>query len=98
MNYVQGVSGVGGWFLNIFVIFEMELVFGGIYFLGFGFLQFLSGDNDEVVMDFQIVLKKVCDVWLDQEVWCWKEVLESLVQLWDFVVEGIFGMCSIIGV
>lgn len=98
MNYVQGVSGAGGWPLNIFVTAEMEPVFGGTYFPGPGSTQpSSSGDNDEAVTDFQTVLKKVRDAWLDQEARCRKEASESLAQLRDFAAEGTLGTRSITG-
>ncbi|KAH8170149.1 spermatogenesis-associated protein 20 [Sarocladium implicatum] len=97
MNYVQGVSGAGGWPLNIFVTAEMEPVFGGTYFPGPGSTQPSSGDNDEAVTDFQTVLKKVRDAWLDQEARCRKEASESLAQLRDFAAEGTLGTRSITG-
>jgi uncharacterized protein YyaL (SSP411 family) len=97
MNYVQGVSGAGGWPLNIFVTPEMEPVFGGTYFPGPGSSQPSSGDNDEAVTDFQTVLKKVRDAWLDQEARCRKEASESLAQLRDFAAEGTLGTRSITG-
>ncbi|KAL2209938.1 DUF255 domain protein [Sarocladium strictum] len=97
MNYVQGVSGAGGWPLNIFVTAEMEPVFGGTYFPGPGSSQPSSDDNEESVTDFQTVLKKVRDAWLDQESRCRKEASESLAQLQDFAAEGTLGTRSITG-
>lgn len=97
MNYVQGVSGAGGWPLNIFVTAEMEPVFGGTYFPGPGSSQPSSDDNEESVADFQTVLKKVRDAWLDQESRCRKEASESLAQLQDFAAEGTLGTRSITG-
>ena len=97
MNYVQGVSGAGGWPLNIFVTAEMEPVFGGTYFPGPGSTQPSSDDNDEAITDFQTVLKKVRDAWLDQEARCRKEASESLAQLRDFAAEGTLGTRSITG-
>lgn len=95
MNYVQGVSGSGGWPLNIFVTAEMEPVFGGSYFPGAGSSQPPTGENEEVAADFLTVLKKVREAWLDQESRCRKEAAESLAQLRNFAAEGTLGTKSI---
>ncbi|KEY73129.1 hypothetical protein S7711_04878 [Stachybotrys chartarum IBT 7711] len=90
MNYVQAVSNAGGWPLNLFLTADLEPVFGGTYWPGPGAntAQRSSSENEEEILDFLSVLKKVRDVWRDQESRCRQEAKEVLGQLRDFAAEG----------
>ncbi|KAJ4857038.1 hypothetical protein T069G_07935 [Trichoderma breve] len=80
MNYVQAVSNSGGWPLNLFLTPELEPVFGGTYWPGPNFL---------------VILKKVRNIWKDQQARCRKEATEVIGQLREFAAEGTLGKRSI---
>ncbi|KAM4065554.1 spermatogenesis-associated protein 20 [Hirsutella rhossiliensis] len=82
MNYVQAVSNVGGWPLNLFLTPELEPVFGGTFWPG---------------PDFLTILRKVHDIWRHQEGRCRKEATEILGQLREFAAEGTLGTRGIVG-
>lgn len=96
MNYVQAVSNVGGWPLNLFLTPNLEPVFGGTYWPGPGLQRRASDDNADEVLDFLMILKKMRDVWIDQESRCRKEATEVIGQLSQFAAEGTLGTRAII--
>ncbi|XWW98318.1 hypothetical protein V2A60_006318 [Cordyceps javanica] len=91
MNYVQAVSRVGGWPLNLFVTPELEPVFGGTYWPGPNAARRAPDENAEDALDFLTIVKKVRDIWKEQEARCRKEATEVLAQLREFAAEGILG-------
>ncbi|OAA36061.1 DUF255 domain protein [Metarhizium rileyi] len=91
MNYVQAVSNVGGWPLNVFVTPNLEPVFGGTYWPGPGTSRRVSTDNEDELPDCLTIFKKVRDIWHDQETRCRKEASEVLAQLREFAAEGTLG-------
>lgn len=95
MNYVQAVSNSGGWPLNLFVTAELEPVFGGTYWQGPGVSRRTAEDHGDEPLDFLTILKKVQNIWKDQESRCRKEASEVLSQLREFAAEGTLGTRSI---
>lgn len=91
MNYVQAVSNVGGWPLNVFVTPDMEPVFGGTYWPGPGATRRSVGDQEDECPDCYTIFKKVRNIWGDQEARCRKEASEVLAQLREFAAEGTLG-------
>lgn len=91
MNYVQAVSNAGGWPLNLFLTAQMEPVFGGTYWPGPGAAPPATEENADEVLDFLMILRKVRDVWRDQESRCRKEAKEVMQQLQEFASEGVLG-------
>ncbi|KAK8145504.1 hypothetical protein G3M48_004353 [Beauveria asiatica] len=91
MNYVQAVSSVGGWPLNLFVTPELEPIFGGTYWPGPNAAPRAHDENAEDALDFLTVVKKVRDIWKEQEARCRKEATEVLAQLREFAAEGTLG-------
>lgn len=97
MNYVQAVSNVGGWPLNLFLTPNLEPVFGGTYWPGPGTHQRATSDGADEVLDFYMIVKKVRDIWSDQESRCRKEATEVVGQLREFAAEGVLGTRGISG-
>lgn len=91
MNYVQAVSNVGGWPLNVFVTPLLEPVFGGTYWPGPGTSRRSTAEHEDESPDFLTILKKVRDIWRDQESRCRKEATEVVAQLREFAAEGTLG-------
>ncbi|KAF4963502.1 hypothetical protein FZEAL_10930, partial [Fusarium zealandicum] len=91
MNYVQAVSNAGGWPLNLFLTPNLEPVFGGTYWPGPAGRPRATDDNADEVLDFLTILKKVRDIWSDQEARCRKEATEVVGQLREFAAEGTLG-------
>ncbi|KAJ3530776.1 hypothetical protein NM208_g9175 [Fusarium decemcellulare] len=91
MNYVQAVSSAGGWPLNLFLTPNLEPVFGGTYWPGPAGRRRATGDSADEILDFHTILKKVRDIWSDQESRCRKEATEVLGQLREFAAEGTLG-------
>lgn len=91
MNYVQAVSNVGGWPLNLFVTPELEPVFGGTYWPGPNAARRAHGEGAEDAIDFLTIVKRVRDIWKEQEARCRKEATEVLAQLREFAAEGTLG-------
>ncbi|KAI9807553.1 MAG: hypothetical protein M1825_005493 [Sarcosagium campestre] len=85
MNYVQATTGSGGWPLNVFLTPDLEPVFGGTYWPGPS-SSTPSGLAEQV--GFLDVLKKVRDVWTEQEERCLQSAKEILTQLREFAEEG----------
>ncbi|KAF3807399.1 Spermatogenesis-associated protein 20 [Colletotrichum gloeosporioides] len=92
MNYVQAVSGNGGWPLNLFLTPELEPVFGGTYYPAPEPNNGSSGDDER--LDFLAILKKLQKVWKEQEARCRQEAKEVVVKLHDFAAEGTLGATS----
>lgn len=97
MNYVQAVSNVGGWPLNVFVTPDLEPVFGGTYWPGPGTSRRAVAEHEDETPDSLTVFKKVRDIWRDQEARCRKEASEVLGQLREFAAEGTLGTRGICG-
>ena len=97
MNYVQAVSNSGGWPLNLFLTPNLEPVFGGTYWPGPSSVRRTSGENSEEILDFPTIVKKVCDIWRDQEARCRKEATEVVGQLQEFAAEGTLGTRTLTG-
>ncbi|KAJ3490588.1 hypothetical protein NLG97_g5752 [Lecanicillium saksenae] len=91
MNYVQAVSNVGGWPLNLFVTPDLEPIFGGTYWPGPNAAPRAHDENTEDAIDFLTIVKKVRDIWKEQEARCRKEATEVLAQLREFAAEGTLG-------
>ncbi|TDZ32650.1 Spermatogenesis-associated protein 20 [Colletotrichum spinosum] len=89
MNYVQAVSGSGGWPLNLFLTHELEPVFGGTYYPAPEPNNGSSGDDER--LDFLAILRKLQKVWKEQEPRCRQEAKEVVVKLHDFAAEGTLG-------
>ncbi|KAH0565052.1 hypothetical protein GP486_001562 [Trichoglossum hirsutum] len=84
MNYVQATTGSGGWPLNVFITPDLEPVFGGTYWPGPN--SNTPGVNDQA--SFLDILKKISEVWRDQEERCLKSAKDILQQLKEFTDEG----------
>jgi uncharacterized protein YyaL (SSP411 family) len=97
MNYVQAVSNVGGWPLNVFTTPDLEPVFGGTYWPGPGTSRRLASEQDDESPDCLTIFKKVRDIWRDQETRCRKEASEVLAQLREFAAEGTLGTRALSG-
>lgn len=96
MNYVQAVSNVGGWPLNVFLTPELEPVFGGTYWPGPGASKRMGAEHeDDEAIDFLAIVKKVRNIWKDQEARCRKEASDIVSQLREFAAEGTLGTRSI---
>ncbi|KAF5018764.1 hypothetical protein F66182_9249 [Fusarium sp. NRRL 66182] len=95
MNYVQAVSNVGGWPLNVFLTPNLEPVFGGTYWFGPAGRRHLNQDSADEVLDSLTIVKKVRDIWSDQESRCRKEATEIVGQLKEFAAEGTLGTRTI---
>ncbi|PFH59810.1 hypothetical protein XA68_11858 [Ophiocordyceps unilateralis] len=91
MNYVQAVSNVGGWPLNLFLTPELEPVFGGTFWAGPGATRRIVAEHEDETPDFLTILRKVSDIWREQEVRCRTEATEVLSQLREFAAEGTLG-------
>ena len=86
MNYVQAITGSGGWPLNVFVTPDLEPVFGGTYWRG--------PNNPMTVVPtetvgFLEILEKMKAVWVHQEGRCRESAKEITRQLREFAEEGV---------
>ncbi|KAF5133071.1 Spermatogenesis-associated protein 20 [Metarhizium anisopliae] len=97
MNYVQAVSNVGGWPLNVFVTPNLEPVFGGTYWPGPGTSRQVTTESEDESPDCLTIFRKVRDIWHDQETRCRKEASEVLAQLREFAAEGTLGTRGLTG-
>jgi uncharacterized protein YyaL (SSP411 family) len=95
MNYVQAVSNSGGWPLNLFLTPNLEPVFGGTYWPAPTSTRRTTGENEEEVLDFLSIVKRVCNIWREQEARCRKEATEVVGQLREFAAEGTLGTRSL---
>ena len=83
MNYVQAISGSGGWPLNVFLTPDLEPLFGGTYFPGPGSTTPGAGR-----MSFENILNKMREVWTTQQDRCRQSAKEITQQLRAFSEEG----------
>ena len=83
MNYVQAITGSGGWPLNVFLTPDLEPVFGGTYWPGPD-----NGRRHETV-SFMDILQKMREVWTKQEGRCRESAKEITRQLREFAEEGV---------
>lgn len=86
MNYVQATTGSGGWPLNVFVTPDLEPVFGGTYWPGSDHSMTTSTSG---AVGFIDILRKMRDVWTQQEARCRESAKEITRQLRDFAEEGV---------
>jgi len=86
MNYVQATTGSGGWPLNVFVTPDLEPVFGGTYWPGpdYSMTASISG-----AVGFIDILRKMREVWTQQEGRCRESAKEITRQLREFAEEGV---------
>ncbi|KJZ75210.1 hypothetical protein HIM_05404 [Hirsutella minnesotensis 3608] len=97
MNYVQAVSNVGGWPLNLFLTPELEPVFGGTFWPGPGTTRRTMAEHEDEPPDFLTILNKLRDIWGEQEARCRKEASDILGQLREFAAEGTLGTRGVVG-
>ncbi|GKT96519.1 DUF255 domain protein [Colletotrichum tofieldiae] len=88
MNYVQAVSGSGGWPLNLFLTPELEPVFGGTYYPAL--VRTTVAPTTRSASTFW----PSC-VWREQESRCRQEAKEVVVKLHDFAAEGTLGTATV---
>ena len=90
MNYVNATTGSGGWPLNVFLIPDLDPVFGGTYWPGPGSspLRHISNGSEDTPLTFLDVLKKMRDIWSTQQDRCSQTAKSSTQQLRDFAAEG----------
>jgi len=86
MNYVQATTGSGGWPLNVFVTPDLEPVFGGTYWPGPDHSMTASIGG---AVGFIDILRKMRDVWTQQEGRCRESAKEITRQLREFAEEGV---------
>lgn len=96
MNYIQAVSNGGGWPENLFLTPELAPVFGGTYWPGPEASQRGNADSEEDAIDFLTIVKKVRNIWKEQETRCRIEASEIVGQLREFAAEGTIGTRSIV--
>lgn len=94
MNYVQAVSNVGGWPLSLFLTSGLEPVFGGTFWPGPATSRRTMAEHEDESPDFLTILRKVHDIWRDQEARCRKEATEVVAQLREFAAEGTLGIAG----
>jgi uncharacterized protein YyaL (SSP411 family) len=83
MNYVQAISGSGGWPLNVFITPDLEPIFGGTYWPGPGSTMAM-GDH----IGFVGILQKIRDVWKNQRQRCLTSAKDITAQLREFAEDG----------
>ena len=83
MNYVQASTGSGGWPLNVFITPQLEPIFGGTYWPGPGSTMAI-GEH----IGFVGILKKIRDVWKNQQQRCLDSANEVTTQLREFAQDG----------
>lgn len=83
MNYVQAITGGGGWPLNVFITPDLEPIFGGTYWPGPGATMAMEGHTG-----FLDILGKIRDVWKNQRQRCLDSAKEITSQLRDFAEDG----------
>lgn len=89
MNYVQATTGSGGWPLNVFLTPDLEPVFGGTYWPGPDNSMTAVGTAVAQTVGFADILKKLRDVWIQQEGRCRESAKEITRQLREFAEEGV---------
>ena len=89
MNYVTATTGSGGWPLNVFLTPDLEPVFGGTYWPGpdsSPLPRLVAGSEDRLT--FLDILRKLRDVWSNQQQRCIQSAKVITQQLKDFTAEG----------
>ena len=89
MNYVQATTGSGGWPLNVFLTPDLEPVFGGTYWPGPNNSLTAVGTAVAETVGFVDILKKMRNVWVQQENRCRESAEEITRQLKEFAEEGV---------
>ena len=89
MNYVQAITGSGGWPLNVFITPDLEPVFGGTYWPGPNNSMTAVGTAVAETVGFVDILQKMRDVWVQQEDRCRESAKEITRQLREFAEEGV---------
>ncbi|KMU86216.1 DUF255 domain-containing protein [Coccidioides immitis H538.4] len=87
MNYVQAITGSGGWPLNVFLTPDLEPVFGGTYWPG-PYSSSMPRVGGEEPITFIDILEKLRDVWNSQQLRCMESAKEITRQLREFAEEG----------
>jgi uncharacterized protein YyaL (SSP411 family) len=85
MNYVQAVSGEGGWPLNVFLTPDLQPLFGGTYFPG----PESSTSKSYGGIGFKEILHKMQETWKMERQRCLDEAKQITEQLQQFVLEGL---------
>ena len=89
MNYVQAITGSGGWPLNVFVTPDLEPVFGGTYWPGPNHSRMAVGAAETDRVGFMEILEKMRTVWIHQEGKCRETAKDITKQLREFAEEGV---------
>ena len=89
MNYVQAITGSGGWPLNVFITPDLEPVFGGTYWPGPNSSMTAVGTAVANTVGFMEILEKMRAVWMHQENRCRESATEITRQLRRFAEEGV---------
>lgn len=89
MNYVQAITGSGGWPLNVFLTPDLEPVFGGTYWPGPNNSTTAIGTAAAETVGFLVILEKMKAVWTHQEARCRESAKEITRQLREFAEEGV---------
>ncbi|MCJ1261752.1 hypothetical protein MMC22_001620 [Lobaria immixta] len=89
MNYVQAITGSGGWPLNVFLTPDLEPVFGGTYWPGPNNSITTVGTAAAEMVGFLDILEKMKAVWTHQEGRCRESAKEITRQLREFAEEGV---------
>lgn len=83
MNYVQALSGQGGWPLNVFLTPHLQPIFGGTYFPGPGSTMAQPGQPD-----FVEILDKMRIVWQNERPRCLDSAKAETKRLFEFAQDG----------
>lgn len=83
MNYVQALSGQGGWPLNVFLTPHLQPIFGGTYFPGPGSTMAQPGQPD-----FVEILDKMRIVWQNERPRCLDSARAETKRLFEFAQDG----------
>lgn len=103
MNYVQATTGSGGWPLNVFLTPDLEPVFGGTYWPGPKTTTTITTTTSTPTTPvaragettgFLAILRKMSEVWREQEDRCRSSAREITVQLKKFAEEGVHSQYS----
>ncbi|KAK2750348.1 hypothetical protein FQN57_003828 [Myotisia sp. PD_48] len=87
MNFVQAITGSGGWPLNVFLTPDLEFVFGGTYWPGPNAAS-LSRLSSEGPLSFMSILERLREAWENQQPRCREDAKEITRQLREFAEEG----------
>ncbi|KMU80023.1 hypothetical protein CISG_07973 [Coccidioides immitis RMSCC 3703] len=86
MNYVQAITGSGGWPLNVFLTPDLEPVFGGTYWPG-PYSSSMPRVGGEEPITFIDILEKLRDVWNSQQLRCMEKpkLLEAVYDIIAYI-------------